>query len=595
MPILYQRRNEYMIINGWYGKCHDDEGDLVNSDDCLDFDLISAGNNIKAVYWIQDNLVVQSYTRGAPIYLQDFTRLECGGAYIIYLEKGEGQVNIPNFVASYSNKEKQGRISNCYPNPDETPTPPAFPDKITVDSICPMYETNEGGERHCHKIHITVKYETELGRNLNLSIEKSGITQPLFTSYNNVVIGKDSLEFLIKPEHIADGNKLEDVDRIVAFLTETDTTNWGDRITSDIVLKSDWDCKILMPTPTPTETFKPPIPEYELLASKEVMGEGDDLKITLKTKNVPVGTIVTFAVTIPEDFTDLSPLNTFTVNETGEVSIDVTAIEDFQIEGIETLTISLTGSSYGDTEWEGIDVSVIILDTSVPTPSPTPIPQPTPTPTPEQTPTPTPEQTPTPTPRRLLHQHQNKHQLQQKTPTPTPEKTPTPTPEQTPTPTPEKTPTPTPEKTPTPTPERTPTPTPEKTPTPTPEKTPTPTPEKTPTPTPEKTPTPTPEKTPTPTPEQTPTPTPEKTPTPTPEKTPTPTPEKTPTPTPEKTPTPTPEQTPTPTEICCAGFANRIPTTGTMDPQEPKNHLDTNLFESGGTLCYHSVTPTEML
>ena len=37
-----------MIINGWYGKCHDDEGDLVNSDDCLDFDLISAGNNIKA-------------------------------------------------------------------------------------------------------------------------------------------------------------------------------------------------------------------------------------------------------------------------------------------------------------------------------------------------------------------------------------------------------------------------------------------------------------------------------------------------------------------------------------------------------------------
>ena len=63
-----------------------------------------------------------------------------------------------------------------------------------------MYETNEGGERHCHKIHITVKYE-KAGRNLNLSIEKSGITQPLFTSYNNVVIGKDSLEFLIKQSY----------------------------------------------------------------------------------------------------------------------------------------------------------------------------------------------------------------------------------------------------------------------------------------------------------------------------------------------------------------------------------------------------------
>ena len=82
------------------------------------------------------------------------------------------------------------------------------------------------------------------------------------------------------------------------------------------------------------------------------MEEGDDLKITLKTKNADRNN--RNICSYNEDFVDLSPLNTFTVNETGEVSIDVTAIEDFQIEGIETLTISLTSSSYGDTEWEGI-------------------------------------------------------------------------------------------------------------------------------------------------------------------------------------------------------------------------------------------------
>ena len=41
MAILNQRIHEYMIINGWYGKCHADNGDLVNMNDCPDFDLLS--------------------------------------------------------------------------------------------------------------------------------------------------------------------------------------------------------------------------------------------------------------------------------------------------------------------------------------------------------------------------------------------------------------------------------------------------------------------------------------------------------------------------------------------------------------------------
>lgn len=66
MAILFQRLNENMIINGWYGKCHADDGSLVDIDNCPHFDLMSAGNNIKAVYWFQDDMVVQSYTRGIP-------------------------------------------------------------------------------------------------------------------------------------------------------------------------------------------------------------------------------------------------------------------------------------------------------------------------------------------------------------------------------------------------------------------------------------------------------------------------------------------------------------------------------------------------
>ena len=266
MAILYQRRNEHMIITGWYGKCHDDNGALVDINDCPTFDLISTGNNVRAVYWFQDDLVAQSYTRGAPIYLQDFTRLECGGAYIIFLEKGEGQVNIPHFVPSYSNVGSQQRISNCFADSALTPTPMQLPfvDKVNIKSVCPIYETHSDGSVHCHVIHLTINYETEEEKNLNLSVEKTGVTQPLFKSYSNIVSGKSSLSFLIRPSDLTGDAKLEDVNRIVVFLTEKNTTQWTDRITTDIALESDWDCDLIQrePTPTPTELETPtPTPE----------------------------------------------------------------------------------------------------------------------------------------------------------------------------------------------------------------------------------------------------------------------------------------------------------------------------------------------
>jgi hypothetical protein len=35
-----------------------------------------------------------------------------------------------------------------------------------------------------------------------------------------------------------------------------------------------------------------------------------------------------------------------------------------------------------------------------------------------------------------------------------------------------------------------------------------------------------------------------------------------------------------------------IQTTGTMDNQDPVNGLDTNLFESGGRVCFHNIEIT---
>ena len=209
MAILFQKLHEHMIVNGWYGKCHTDVGELVDIEDCPHFDLLSAGNNIKAVYAFQDDMVVHSYTRGAPIFLQDFTRLECGGAYIIYLEKGHGQVNIPHFVSSYSNKDSNQRISDCYFDPSNPPDDSEFEDKISIDSVCPIYDQDD--EMSCHTLHITISYETKMERNLNLSVEKSGITQPLYESHGNLVTGRGYKNFLIRSKHILTDADVSDI------------------------------------------------------------------------------------------------------------------------------------------------------------------------------------------------------------------------------------------------------------------------------------------------------------------------------------------------------------------------------------------------
>ena len=167
---------------------------------------------------------------------------------MIYLEKGEGQVNIPNFTPSYSNKPAVGRISEC--KPGESP-PPVLTDNILVDSVCPMFTSETDGTKHCHTLHVKISYETQTEKFIHVSFEKTGVTQPLFQSYENLVIGKGSKEFLIRDRHLQDA-KLDDVDRIVTFMTEKTSKSWSDRLTSDILLKPDWECDIIESTPTPT-------------------------------------------------------------------------------------------------------------------------------------------------------------------------------------------------------------------------------------------------------------------------------------------------------------------------------------------------------
>ena len=110
MAILNLKSDEYVIINGWYGKCHDDSGEVVDILDCPEFDLTTAIDKIKSVYWIESDNTIRSFESGSVT--NDFTKLKCGASYLIYLKKGTGSLDIPNFVASHPDKALQGRITD---------------------------------------------------------------------------------------------------------------------------------------------------------------------------------------------------------------------------------------------------------------------------------------------------------------------------------------------------------------------------------------------------------------------------------------------------------------------------------------------------
>ena len=76
---LKQKVGEYATVMGWYGKC----GDAL----CDPLDLTTQRDIIHQVFqWSDDEKTVKSFVSDAPDSLNDFSALECGKAYLIYLK-----------------------------------------------------------------------------------------------------------------------------------------------------------------------------------------------------------------------------------------------------------------------------------------------------------------------------------------------------------------------------------------------------------------------------------------------------------------------------------------------------------------------------
>lgn len=169
MATLELLSDEYKVINGWYGKCHDSSGELIDLESCPEFDLNSATAHIRSVYWIKSDNTIATFNAGADAGLQDFTKLKCGAAYIIYLQKGTGTFDIPNFVASYSDKSMQGRIT------DNCDTGGASFSFETISNISEELDegyTFEGSSEYDSSPHIGVI--TSITEAQNVTIQASG-------------------------------------------------------------------------------------------------------------------------------------------------------------------------------------------------------------------------------------------------------------------------------------------------------------------------------------------------------------------------------------------------------------------------------------
>ena len=117
------------------------------------------------------------------------------------------------------------------------------------------------------------------------------------------------------------------------------------------------------PSPTYTETETPvPTPVYELSSSASTINEGDEVTLNLATKNVPIGTEVSYSVSHPDDFYNLGVAGKFVVSEDGTASVKLKAIEEFKLEGTREITIQLNGSSYEGSEWHLVKVTLTILN-----------------------------------------------------------------------------------------------------------------------------------------------------------------------------------------------------------------------------------------
>ena len=171
MAILSLKSDEYAIINGWYGKCHDDTGEVVDIVDCPEFDLSGVQDKIRSVYWVESDNTVRSFESGSSV--NDFTKLKCGASYLIYLKKGTGTVTIPHFVASYPDKTIEGRITdNC----EAAPSSPFSFNVISeiADELDVGYINTDATEYDAEN-HSSIITKADEVQSINISANGNGI------------------------------------------------------------------------------------------------------------------------------------------------------------------------------------------------------------------------------------------------------------------------------------------------------------------------------------------------------------------------------------------------------------------------------------
>lgn len=104
-------------------------------------------------------------------------------------------------------------------------------------------------------------------------------------------------------------------------------------------------------------------PTYSLTVNRTSMNEGESAIFTLTTTNLPQGTNVPFIIygVSASDITPSSLTGNFTINASGTATYTVSAVNDMQLEGNETLTLQLSGAQLSQHA-----KSVTIVDTSIP-------------------------------------------------------------------------------------------------------------------------------------------------------------------------------------------------------------------------------------
>ena len=254
------------------------------------------------------------------------------------------------------------------PTPTDTPTPvPSY------ELLSSKTEVDEGEE-----VVITLKTENvPSGAIVNYSVTHPDDVDGLSATGEFVVSESGITELKITP---IEDYQTEDPETLTFTLTNS---NFGGNQYEDVTVS----VKI-----NDTSSF----PTYKLEASAAEIDEGTMVRITLITTNVLPGTSVNYMLQNNEDLGEKDALGTFEVKEDGTDFVELTPIEDYLLEGTETFSLELVGSTQGGEEWKGVKFEIVIEDTSVPTPTPTPTETPTPTDTPTSTDTPT--GTPTPIP-----------------------------------------------------------------------------------------------------------------------------------------------------------------------------------------------------